>query len=56
MMMYGETFYGRHTVQHHIMPEIVNHSRSTALERSVKYTLTAGEVGGAILRGYNPHP
>ena len=33
-------------MQRHTMTEVVNHSRSTALERSVKILLGVGWVGG----------
>ena len=45
-------------IQRHTMTEILNYSRSTALERSVKLLLGVGVGWGlkSILRGHNPRP
>ena len=41
--------FTRTYMQRHTMEEIVNHSRSTALERSVKLNLYGGEDGAKII-------
>ena len=47
-------YFTKTYMQRHTMTEILNYSRSTALERSVKILMGVGLK--SILRGHNPRP